>query len=125
MGAYNVCVRVRVCAVGPIGCAMCQLPCDDVHATIDDVDATIYDVDVTIGSVMNFVFSKSFCLEFGFRVGGLGGEAQPPSLVQTGEISRDNHGNAIANRQVDIVNRQVEIVNRRVDIVNCRVDVVA
>ena len=33
---------------GPIGCAMCRLPCDNVHATIDDVDATIDDVDVTI-----------------------------------------------------------------------------
>ena len=36
---------------GPIGRAMCRLPCDDVHATIDDVDATIDDVDVTIGDV--------------------------------------------------------------------------
>ena len=29
---------------GPIGRAMCRLPCDDVHATIDDVDVTIDDV---------------------------------------------------------------------------------
>ena len=36
---------------GPIGRAMCRLPCDDVHATIDDVDAMIDDVDVTINSV--------------------------------------------------------------------------
>ena len=36
---------------GPIGRAMCRLPCDDVHATIDDVDATIDDVDVTIDDV--------------------------------------------------------------------------
>ena len=43
---------------GPIGCAMCWLPCNDVHATIDDVDttidyveATIDDVDVTIDNV--------------------------------------------------------------------------
>ena len=58
---------------GPIGRAMCQLPCDDVHATIDDVNTTTDDVDVTIGSVMNFVlFSRSFCLEFSFRVGVLG-----------------------------------------------------
>ena len=56
---------------GPIGRAMCRLPCDDVHATIDDVDVTIDDVDVTIGSVMKF-FPKSFCLEFSFRVGVLG-----------------------------------------------------
>ena len=51
---------------------MCRLPCDSVYTTIDDVDATIDDVDMTIGSVMNFVFSKSFCLEFSFRVGVLG-----------------------------------------------------
>ena len=105
-----MCVCVCVCG-GPIGCAMCRLPCDDVHATIDDVD-------VTIGSVMNFVFPNSFCLEFGFRIGGLGGGGtQPPSLVQTGEILRDNHGNAIASRQVDIVNCRVDIVNRLVDVV--------
>ena len=57
-------IRLKVYG-GPIGHAMCRLPCDDVHATIDNVD-------VTIASVTNFVFSKSFCLEFGFRVGVLG-----------------------------------------------------
>ena len=36
---------------GPIGRAMCRLPCDNVHVTIDDVDATIDDVDVTIDDV--------------------------------------------------------------------------
>ena len=36
---------------GPIGRAMCRLPCVDVHATIDDVDATIDDVDATIDDV--------------------------------------------------------------------------
>ena len=36
---------------GPIGRAMCWLPCDDIHATIDDVDATIDDVDVMIDGV--------------------------------------------------------------------------
>ena len=36
---------------GPIGHAMCRLPCDDVDATIDDVDATIDDVDATIDDV--------------------------------------------------------------------------
>ena len=36
---------------GPIGRAMCRLPCNDVHATIDDVDATIDDVDATIDDV--------------------------------------------------------------------------
>ena len=48
---------------GPIGRAMCRLPCDDVHAmiddvnaTIDDVNATIDNVDMMIGSVMNLVF---------------------------------------------------------------------
>ena len=29
---------------GPIGHAMCQLPCNDVQAMIDDVDVTIDDV---------------------------------------------------------------------------------
>ena len=36
-------------------------------------------------------------MKFGSTIqqqGGLGG-AQPPSLVQTGDISRDNHGNAV------------------------------
>ena len=36
---------------GPIGRAMCRLPCDDVHATIDDVDVTIDDVDLTMCDV--------------------------------------------------------------------------
>ena len=36
---------------GPIGCAMCWLPCDDVHVTIDDVDVMIEDVDVAIDDV--------------------------------------------------------------------------
>ena len=40
--------QTTVCSMnygGPIGRAMCRLPCDDVHATIDDVDMTIDDVD--------------------------------------------------------------------------------
>ena len=36
---------------GPIGRAMCRLPCDDVHAMIDGVDVTIDDIDVTIDDV--------------------------------------------------------------------------
>ena len=55
---YNRGTHIRATAThdrrlygGPIGRAMCRLPCDDVHATIDDVDATIDDVDVTIDNV--------------------------------------------------------------------------
>ena len=64
--------------------------------------------DYTTPIVRPQFFPLSFCLEFSFRVrvleawvddptaGGSGG-AQPPSLVQTGELSRDNHDNACMN----------------------------